>query len=80
MGDCFVKLQEMYSFSLNVCIEVYGIFNTGFTPSNNKQRTPQVKYMYDSTFLSFIEQAVVIIILTMFYDALSHQMKNKSYQ
>ena len=32
MGNSFLKLQEMYSFSQNVCIEVYGILNTGATP------------------------------------------------
>ena len=32
MGDTFLKLQEMYSFSQNVCIEAYGILNTGATP------------------------------------------------
>ena len=32
MGDRFLKLQEMYSFSQNVCIEVYGILITSLTP------------------------------------------------
>ena len=32
MGDSFLKLQEMCSFSQNVCIEVYGILNTSLTP------------------------------------------------
>ena len=32
MGDGFLKLQEMCSFSQNVCIEVYGILNTRLTP------------------------------------------------
>ena len=32
MGDSFLKLQEMYCFRQNVCIEVYGILNTSFTP------------------------------------------------
>ena len=31
MGDSFLKLQEMCSFSQNVGIEVYGILNTGAT-------------------------------------------------
>ena len=33
MGDSFLKLQEMCSFSQNVCIEVYGILNTCLTPN-----------------------------------------------
>ena len=33
MVDSFLKLQEMCSFSQNVCIEAYGIFITRLTPS-----------------------------------------------
>ena len=32
MGDSFLKLQAMCSFSQNVCIEVYGFFITRLTP------------------------------------------------
>ena len=32
IGDSVLKLQEMCSFSQNVCIEVYGILNTSLTP------------------------------------------------
>ena len=32
MGDTFLKYQEMCSFSQNVCIDVYGIWITSFTP------------------------------------------------
>ena len=35
MGDSFLKLQEMCSLSQTVCIEVYGILNTGVTPYKN---------------------------------------------
>ena len=35
MGDSFLKLQEMCSFSQNVCIEVYGILNTRLTPNGS---------------------------------------------
>ena len=37
MGDSFLKLQEMCSFSKNVCIEVYGILNTRLTPHEAAQ-------------------------------------------
>ena len=51
MSDSFLKLQEMCSFSQNVCIEVYGIFITRLTPVIGSACTCNYRVCVKSDFL-----------------------------
>ena len=64
MGDSFLKLQEMYSFSQNVCIEVYGILIARFTPNETPVNgTPARRDLFINTFpVRFIPMLQIITI------------------
>ena len=66
MSDSFLKLQEMCSFSQNVCIEVYAIFIT--------RRTPILGVRY--TFRGLFQPLVKILCILLLSFTLENQ---KSY-